>query len=104
MLPSHLFPLFWDIDCTQFHPRQYPKYTILRVLEYGDSAAIRWLNSFFSPDEISGALCEDRRLSRRSARFWGMVYEVPENDLAALRAGSGAVEPPPPFGSWPRAT
>jgi hypothetical protein len=39
----------------------------------------------FSETEIRETLRQDRRLSRRSANFWALVYGVPPNEVRALR-------------------
>ena len=85
MLESHLRPFFWDVDAVTFDPRAYPEYTILRILERGDSEAVRWLRSAFSEEEIRGVVVSERRLSRKSATFWAIVYGIPFDDVEALK-------------------
>ena len=87
MIPQGLVPLFWDIRLDQFDARAYPDYTILRVLEYGDHDAVSWLKETFSAEEIRRVLRAEKRLSRRSANFWALVYGVPPEEVAALQAG-----------------
>ena len=84
MIPSHLHPLFWDTDLNDFSPEAYPDYTIFRVLEYGDPPALRWLQEVFPEAEIRRVLCTERRLTRKSANFWALVYKVPSHQVAAL--------------------
>lgn len=85
MIPTHLQSLFWDIKTETFEPARYPRYTILRVLEYGDEKAIAWLRSSFSEPEIRDVIRAERRLSRRSAQFWALVYGISAADVAALQ-------------------
>ena len=87
MIPQGLVPLFWDIRLDQFDARAYPDYTILRVLEYGDHDAVSWLKETFAAEEIQRVLRTERRLSRKSANFWALVYGVPPEEVAALQAG-----------------
>ncbi len=84
MIPSNLRNLFWDADLDTFSPGAYPDYTIFRVLEYGNGPAVAWLRQTFSEAEIRRVLCTECRLSRKSANFWALVYEVPSRDVAAL--------------------
>jgi hypothetical protein len=86
MIPDHLHPLFWDVDVATFEPSEYPRYTIARVLEFGDRPAVAWMRNLFSEPEIREVLCTERRLSRKSAGFWALVYNVPEEKVAALAA------------------
>ncbi len=84
MLPDELHPLSWDVNCDTFDPLAYPEYTIGRILELGDEAAVAWMQRNFPRDHIVAVLCADRRLSPRSANYWSLVYGVPKEEVAAL--------------------
>jgi len=85
MIPSYLETLFWDINVDTFQPEAYPEYTISRVLEYGDEAAVAWLHEIFPQHEIRRVLCTEQRLSRKSANFWAIILGVPSHEVAALK-------------------
>jgi len=55
----------------------YPAYTIGRVLEYGDDEDVAWLRTNFPAVEITEVVRNERRLSRRSATFWALLYGIP---------------------------
>jgi hypothetical protein len=84
MIPSNLQALFWDTNLGTFTPEAYPDYTIFRVLELGDEAAVTWLRQTFAEAEIRRVLKGERRLSEKSANFWALVYRVPSREVAAL--------------------
>lgn len=84
MIPSNLQSLFWDTNLDTFRPEAYPDYTIFRVLELGDEAAVTWLRQTFTEAEIRRVLKDERRLSEKSANFWALVYKVPSREVAAL--------------------
>lgn len=84
MIPSNLQTLFWDTNLDTFTPEAYPDYTIFRVLELGDEAAVTWLRQTFPEGEIRRVLSTERRLSEKSATFWALVYGVPSREVAAL--------------------
>ena len=85
MIPQHLHPLFWDVNLDNFNPASYPDYTIARILEYGNENAVRWMKEMFSEAEIKRVILTERRLSRKSANFWALVYGIASQDVAALR-------------------
>jgi hypothetical protein len=87
MIPSHLHKLFWDTKLDNFRPEDYPDYTIWRVLENGDRDAVAWLRETFSESEITRVLRAERRLSRKSATFWALIFQVPSREVAALNPG-----------------
>ena len=84
MIPSNLQTLFWDANLDTFEPAAYPDYTILRVLEQGDQDAVAWMQTTFPESEIRRVLCSERRLSRKSASYWALVYGIPSSEVAAL--------------------
>jgi hypothetical protein len=84
MIPNQLHTLFWDIDVANFDPSAYPDYTIFRVLELGDVEAIAWLREMFSEEEIRRVLRTERRLTRKSANYWALMYQIPDEQVAAL--------------------
>jgi hypothetical protein len=88
VIPSHLRKLFWDTNPEDFDPHVFPTYAIGRILEYGDRDAVEWMNSSFTKAQIAAVVLTERRLSRRSANFWALVYGLPPNEVAALRLAS----------------
>ena len=84
MVPNELHTLFWDTNLVDFDPASHPDYTIFRVLEYGDLAAVEWLRSIFADREIVRVLKTERRLSPKSATFWALVYHLSTDQVAAL--------------------
>ena len=91
MLPQSLRTLFWDIDADAFVPEDWPDYSIFRVLEYGDEDAVAWMRRTFPESEIRRVLRSERRLTRKSANFWALVYGIAQDDVSAL------TEEPSPF-------
>ena len=88
MIPLYLHTLFWDTNLDNFDPTDFPEYTITRVLEYGDRDAVSWLRQTFSQAQIVKVVRTERRLSRKSANFWALIYGVSPDDVAALRVAS----------------
>ena len=87
MVPRHLQSLFQDVNLDTFVPEAYPDYSIFRVLEWGDEKAVAWMRQVFPEVEVRRVLLTERRLSPKSATFWALIYKVPPDAVAALRAG-----------------
>lgn len=85
MIPRGLRQFFWDIDVESFDPQDYAEYTIERILELGDSEAMEWLEEQFSADKIKDVIRNNRRLSKKSANFWALVYHIPSQEVSVLR-------------------
>jgi hypothetical protein len=86
VIPRHVRPLFWDVDAEHLDARSYPRYTIARVLEWGDDRAYAWLKEVFAEEEIKNVVLGERRLTRKSANFWALVYRLPREKVKALAA------------------
>jgi hypothetical protein len=78
--------LFWDTNLDSFDPTAYPRYTIERVLEYGNEEAVAWMRSTFTREQILDVLRTDRNLTPLSANFWAILFGIPASDIVALRA------------------
>jgi hypothetical protein len=78
--------LFWDVKLDNFNSAAYPDYAIARVLELGDESAVKWMKATFSEADVRRVIATERRLSRKSANFWALVYGISPNDVAALRS------------------
>ena len=89
MVPEHLHPLFWDIDFKKFNPIEYPKYIISRVLEFVDEKSVTWMKELFSFEQIKNVIKSEHRLTRRSANFWALIYDVPSSAVTALKKRNG---------------
>jgi hypothetical protein len=84
MSPQEIRAFFWDANPETFDPLSYPRYTIGRILEFGDERAVVWVKEMFSEAQIRDVIRTERRLSRRSASFWALVYRIPPDEVRAL--------------------
>lgn len=85
MIPQSFRSLFWDINIETFDPVEFPQYTIARILEYGERGAIDWMRQTFPEVQIVSVIRTERRLSRKSANFWALIYGLSHNEVAALK-------------------
>jgi len=86
MVPSPLTRrYFQDVDPSSIDPVTHATFVIERLLELGDEAAIAWLRSTFTQEQVLDVLRTDRNLTPLSANFWAILYGIPANDVVALR-------------------
>ena len=83
-MDNHLKRYFWDIDADHFDPRDYPSYTIARLLEYGNLEAVSWLRNNFEEETIKDVVRTSRELSPKTATFRALVYDLPSEEITAL--------------------
>jgi len=51
----------------------------------GDSKAVAWLQEQFSEQQIKDVIRTNRVLTPRSANYLALVYQIPAQDVTALR-------------------
>ncbi len=87
-LPEFLRPLFWDTDFDRLRIAGHERYIIERVLKLGDLPEVRWMMRRFPREQIVDALCRSRGLTRKSARFWALVLDIPPESVRCLATSS----------------
>ncbi|MBU1159652.1 MAG: hypothetical protein ABIJ28_04285 [Patescibacteria group bacterium] len=85
MIPRELKKYFWDVDTDKLDIKTYPEYVILRVLEYGDATALRWLFRNFKKSDFKKVLTKRRGISAKTANYWGLILGIPRNKILCLR-------------------
>jgi len=82
--PKRIALFFPEIQWDDSVADQYPFYVVERLLENGDTEAVRWIQARFDDETIRGVVCRSRKLSRRTARFWQQILQIPEEDVLCL--------------------
>ncbi len=83
-IPQNLHCYFWDVD-PQRLAKKHKKQIIARLLDYGNTEAISWCKEQFSEKEITECLKTSRGLSKKSANFWAIIFDIPENQVLCLQ-------------------
>ena len=90
-LPPQIRALFQD--CAQVHWDSHRGFVIDRVLAEGSWEEIRWLRSEVSDEELAERILatRGRRLSARQVRFWQLILDLPERDVAQWLSDPGRI-------------
>lgn len=96
-LPEFLRKYFWDADFAKINPEKFPYYFIERILEYGDKPAVKWMMENFEISEIKETLLRKKGISRKSASYWALVFNIPENKILCLKKSYQKMK----AGHWP---
>lgn len=83
-IPQRFYALFWDVKSEQLDVQQHATFILERLLEMGDDAAVRWLWTTYPEETIRHVVRNSRRLSRKTARFWQVVFGLEEEDVRCL--------------------
>ena len=72
-LPKQFRKYFWDTDFEKIIIQKHRNYIILRLAEYGDDGAHRWLTKNFSKEIIKKIVTKSRQASAKTKNFWQFI-------------------------------
>lgn len=84
-LPNFLKKYFWEINFNKLDFKKNPEYVALRLLEYGDVQALRWLFKNFPKKKIQKVIINRRGLSPRSLYFWRSFFNINPEKILCLK-------------------
>jgi len=85
LLPKFLEKYFWDVNFSKLDKENHTPFIIERILEEGDERAVKWMRNNFDPNEIENVLYNSKNLSRKSANFWQLIFNVKRSKILCLR-------------------
>ena len=84
-LPPYFKPYFWDIDYNSLDLHDNAGFVIKRVLDRGNTKAIKWLFNNYSITTIKNILFEIRDISPKTANFWADALKLDKSKIACLQ-------------------
>lgn len=85
MIPVKIRRYFWEVDVKKMNPKQYPKYVIGRILEYGRPDAVQWVIKTFDKKLIKQTIKKNTEMSRKTAEFWRNYFGLRKNEILCLK-------------------
>ena len=84
-LPEAFRSYFWDINFDNLYLEEAPILVLKRVLDRGNTSAIRWLLKTYGTDNILEVLLISRDISRPTGNFWAGVLSIDKSTLPCLQ-------------------
>ena len=84
-MKSDIKKYFWDTDIKKSDAKKHPDYVIIRLLEYGNPPAIKWLFSHFSKNQIRRAIKKRHGLSSKSIMLWKHFFNIKDSEILCLK-------------------
>jgi hypothetical protein len=72
--PKEFNKYFWDTDFNHVINRPTSKFTLERIMNFGNLKALRWLLNYVPKKAILNVLKTSRDLEPKTRNFWQMVY------------------------------
>jgi len=84
-LPKELWKYFWDVRASELDIEKWPKHVIPRLMDYGDTSAVRWMKDEYGEDLLIDTLRTIRGISRPSAYYWSKLLGVNKEEVKCLQ-------------------
>ena len=84
-LPYFLQKYFWDVDFLKVDKNTYSQFIIERILEFGDQKSVKWMINNFSLDEIKKVVTISKNLSKKSANFWQIIFNLERDKISCFK-------------------
>ncbi len=75
---------FQDVDPAGIDVTEHATFIIERLLEFGDDAAVAWLERTYPRERLIEVLRSSRRISPKSANYFAFKYGVPTEEVRCL--------------------
>lgn len=83
-LPDYLKPYFWDVKFEDLDVLTHGHLVIKRILDRGDSQAVRWLVRQYGLKKIEEVVTKTRDLARPTGNFWADILSISKDRLPCL--------------------
>ena len=83
-LPLSFKQYFWDVKFKSLDVKKNQRFILERLLEYGNLSAYKWLKKNFSPLAVKKTVKTSRALSKKSANFYALIFNIPKSQILCL--------------------
>lgn len=80
-----LKPIFWDSNVSKIDLKRNARQIVERVLEYGDTPQVRFMQRVYPEKRIINILVDSRQISNKSANFWAEYYNLARKKRECLK-------------------
>ena len=84
-LPESFRGYFWDVDFDSLTLENAPTLILKRVIDRGDTNAIRWMRKHYADEQVRELLFTTRDLSQKSANFWADFLSIDHKKVRCLQ-------------------
>jgi hypothetical protein len=84
-IPEEFYSLFWDVDLKAVNPAKKPYFVIQRMLDRGNTRAVRWVEANFGKDKIRETFKNLRDFRPKVGLFWSLVLNIDPKEMLCLQ-------------------
>lgn len=83
-LPEFLRAYFWDVNFEGLDPQENYYQIIKRVLDRGDTQAVKWVREIYGLEKIAHVVATTRDLDSATANLWADVLGLDRSQVPCL--------------------
>lgn len=84
-IPERIKRLFWDVGKKNIDIKDHRSFIIRRIMDFGNLDDVNWMLTAYTSDEIIEVVKKGRGLSRKSATFWSIYFNIPREEVECLK-------------------
>lgn len=84
-VPKYLYRFFWDVTPKTVDLSKSAPFVIQRLLDKGNTQAVRWVRKNFTSTQIKEAFTKLRGFSPKVGNFWTIFLQIPKNQVLCLQ-------------------
>ena len=84
-LPKEFKTYFWDSNFKDLNPQKHPQFVLARLLDMGNTQAVRWSLQYYSTQDIKTLLTTTKNISRKSANYWSKTLNINSQQVPCLQ-------------------
>lgn len=77
-------PYFWDVKFEDLHPDKHWYIIVKRLLDRGNTKAIRWTRKTYGDEKIKQVLLQTHDLDVTTATFWADALGISRSSVPCL--------------------
>lgn len=84
-LPAYISEYLWDVPKDKLSVSKNADFIIERVLEYGGTKALGWINENYDKEKIIKVLKNSKKISSKTGNFYALYYDIPKESLQCIK-------------------
>ena len=84
-IPKSLYKFFWDVNPQKVNPREKPYFVIQRLLDKGDTEAVRWVRHNYTSEEIGATFYRMRDFRAKIGYFWTLFLGLEKQKVICIQ-------------------
>lgn len=84
-VPEFFRPYFWDVKFDLLDFKKSRTFILKRVLDRGNTKALRWVRQNYTNQEIENLLLTTRDISPKTANFWAFLLGIDKKKVVCLQ-------------------